>query len=73
MRCSSQDIQGFAQPITDVLYPDDQYTHTDAIFAVKQSLMAKFEKIDDPERNAAEGVEGPFFEVSHDFYLVPMK
>jgi catechol 1,2-dioxygenase len=73
MRCFWQDIQGFAQPINDIRDPDDQDMHSDAVFAVKPSLIAKFKKTDDPERIAAEGVEGPFCEVSHDFDLVPMK
>ena len=35
--------------------------------------MAKFEKVEDANRIAAEGVEGPFYEVVHDFVLAPAK
>ena len=41
------------------------------MFGVKQSLLAKFDWIDDPDRIEAAGMDGPYYEVVHDFVLVP--
>ncbi|WP_298432198.1 intradiol ring-cleavage dioxygenase [uncultured Jannaschia sp.] len=62
---------GFETLITHIFDPDDTYINSDAVFGVKQSLLAKFELIDDPVRIAAEGAAGPFHEVIHDFVLAP--
>ncbi|MFO6463403.1 intradiol ring-cleavage dioxygenase [Jannaschia sp. KMU-145] len=62
---------GFETLITHIFDPDDTYIDSDAVFGVKQSLLAKFELIDDPDRIAAEGAAGPFHEVIHDFVLAP--
>ena len=63
------DADGFEKLVTHIFDPDDDYIHSDAVFGVKESLMAKFEKIDDPSRLKEEGVDGPFYEVVHDFVL----
>jgi catechol 1,2-dioxygenase len=60
---------GFESLTTHIFDPDDDYIHSDAVFGVKESLLAEFKLIDDPERIAAEGKDGPFFEVIHDFVL----
>ncbi|MGJ8586269.1 MAG: hypothetical protein ACSHXD_19435 [Marinosulfonomonas sp.] len=57
--------------ITHIFDPDDKYIHSDAVFGVKESLLAKFDLIEDPTRIAAEGAKGPFYEVVHDFVLAP--
>ena len=65
------EAEGFETLITHIFDPDDKYIHSDAVFGVKESLMAKFDLIEDPDRIAAEGAAGPFYEVVHDFVLAP--
>lgn len=62
---------GYETLVTHIFDPDDKYIHSDAVFGVKESLLAKFDFIEDPDRIKAEGAEGPFYEVTHDFVLVP--
>jgi catechol 1,2-dioxygenase len=64
---------GHESLVTHIFDPDDPYIHSDAVFGVKESLMATFEKVDDPGRIAAEGFGGPFHAVEHDFVLAPVK
>ena len=63
------EAEGYETLITHIFDPDDKYIHSDAVFGVKESLLAKFDLIEDPDRIAAEGAEGPFYEVVHDFVL----
>jgi protocatechuate 3,4-dioxygenase beta subunit len=63
------EAQGFDTLVTHIFDPDDPYIHSDAVFGVKQSLLAKFDLITDPARIAAEGMDGPFHLVEHDFVL----
>lgn len=67
------EAQGFEALVTHIFDPDDPYINSDAVFGVKQSLMAKFDWITDPERIKAEGMTAPFFLVEHDFVLAPAK
>jgi len=60
---------GFEKLTTHIFDPDDPYINSDAVFGVKQSLLAEFKRIDDPQRAAALGFDGPFFDVEHDFVL----
>lgn len=62
---------GFDTLTTHIFDPDDPYIHSDAVFGVKQSLMAKFELVTDPARQAASGYSKPYYEVAHDFILAP--
>jgi hydroxyquinol 1,2-dioxygenase len=64
---------GFETLTTHIFDPDDPYIHSDAVFGVKESLMAKFEPVSDPARMAAQGFDKPFVEVHHDFVLAPVK
>lgn len=63
------EAEGFETLITHIFDPDDEYIQSDAVFGVKESLLAKFDLIEDPARIAAEGAKGPFYEVVHDFVL----
>ena len=65
--------EGFDTLTTHIFDPDDPYIHSDAVFGVKQSLMAKFEPVTDPARQAAAGYAGAYYEVAHDFVLAPAK
>ncbi|WP_415919842.1 intradiol ring-cleavage dioxygenase [Tateyamaria sp. SN6-1] len=66
------EADGYETLVTHIFDPDDKYITSDAVFGVKESLLAKFELIDDPDRIAAEGADGPFYEVVHDFVLAPV-
>ncbi|MEM9552552.1 MAG: 6-chlorohydroxyquinol-1,2-dioxygenase, partial [Pseudomonadota bacterium] len=48
---------------------DDPYIHSDVVFGVKESLMAKFELIEDPQAIKDAGFDEPFYLVEHDFVL----
>lgn len=62
---------GFATVTTHFFDPDDPYIDSDAVFGVKASLMAKFEKVTDAAEAAAHGTTAPFWRVKNDFVLVP--
>lgn len=62
---------GFETLITHIFDPDDPYIHSDAVFGVKESLLATFEKVEDAARIKAAGFDSPYFEVVHDFVLAP--
>lgn len=63
------EAKGFDTLVTHIFDPDDDYINSDAVFGVKESLMAKFDLINDPKRIAEENANGPFYEVIHDFVL----
>jgi protocatechuate 3,4-dioxygenase beta subunit len=65
------EANGYETLITHIFDPDDKYINSDAVFGVKESLLAKFDLIEDPERIASEDTDGPFYEVIHDFVLAP--
>lgn len=61
---------GFEPLTTHIFDPDDAYITSDAVFGVKQSLLADFRRIDDPDRARGLGFHGGWFwEVEHDFVL----
>lgn len=60
---------GFEDLTTHIFDPDDPYIHSDAVFGVKESLMAKFDLIEDPAMIAEAGFDGPYYLVEHDFVL----
>ena len=53
----------------DIFDPGDPYIESDAVFGVKESLLAEFKRVEDPALAKQLGFEGPFFEVEHDFVL----
>jgi catechol 1,2-dioxygenase len=60
---------GFETLTTHIFDPEDPYINSDAVFGVKESLLAKFDRTHDPKRAAAYGFEGDFWDVKHDFVL----
>jgi catechol 1,2-dioxygenase len=60
---------GFDTLITHIFDPDDPYIDSDAVFGVKKSLVAEFNKVDDPNRSASVGFDGPYWDVEFDFVL----
>ncbi len=59
------EAQGYARLVTHIFDPDDPYIRSDAVFGVKESLMAKFNYITDPDS----GIDGPFYDLAFDFVL----
>ena len=52
--------------------PDDPFIDSDAVFGVKESLIADFNRVDDPARIAEVGLDGDFYwDVEFDFVLAP--
>jgi catechol 1,2-dioxygenase len=64
---------GFDPLTTHIFDPDDPYIHSDAVFGVKESLMARFEPVNDTARQAENGFEGLYYDVEHDFVLAPAR
>ncbi|MDK1387749.1 intradiol ring-cleavage dioxygenase [Sinorhizobium sp. 8-89] len=60
---------GFETLITHIFDPDDPYINSDAVFGVKESLLAEFKRTHDPVRAKEYGFEEDFWEVEHDFVL----
>lgn len=57
--------------ITHIFTPDCRYLAEDAVFGVKDSLIADFTKITDREKANELGFETPFWSVEWDFVLAP--
>ncbi|MGV1792347.1 intradiol ring-cleavage dioxygenase [Rhizobium sp. A37_96] len=62
---------GFETLTTHIFDPDDPYIHSDAVFGVKESLLAEFKLTDDPARARELGFRRSFWQVEHDFVLAP--
>lgn len=67
------EAEGHDRLVTHIFDPDDPYIRSDAVFGVKESLLARFERVEDPAAIAEAGFAGPFFLVEHDFVLAPVK
>lgn len=61
--------EGYDPLTTHIFDPDDPYINSDAVFGVKESLLAEFRKVDDPARVAEMGFDGPYWDVTFDFVL----
>ena len=55
--------------VTHIFDPDDAYIGSDAVFGVKESLLARFNWVTDAGEIAKAGMAGPFHLVAHDFVL----
>ena len=60
---------GFETLITHIFDPNDPYIDSDAVFGVKQSRLAEFKKVDDPEAAAKVQLTAPFYDVEFAFVL----
>lgn len=60
---------GYDPLTTHIFDPDDPYINSDAVFGVKESLLAEFNWIEDADRAKAVGFDGPFWDVEFDFVL----
>jgi len=61
--------QGFRPITTHIFTPDCPYLHSDAVFGVKESLVADFQTVDDAKKAAELGFPNPFISVHWDFVL----
>lgn len=60
---------GYDPVITHIFTPDCRYLSEDAVFGVKESLIADFERVEDAEQATALGFTGSFWSVTWDFTL----
>jgi catechol 1,2-dioxygenase len=60
---------GYETLTTHIFDPDDEYINSDAVFGVKESLLAEFKNTHDPARSKDYGFAGDFWDVEHDFVL----
>lgn len=64
--------EGYDEVTTHIFDPDDPYIDNDAVFGVKESLIAEFVKVEDAERIEQVGFTGPhYWDVEFDFVLTP--
>ncbi|MDQ6433292.1 intradiol ring-cleavage dioxygenase [Mesorhizobium sp. LHD-90] len=61
--------ENFDPLVTHIFDPDDPYINSDAVFGVKESLLAEFKRVDDPARSKELGFDGWFWDVEYDFVL----
>src|SRR5882672_6451115 len=62
---------GYQQVITHVFVEGDPYLDGDAVFAVKDSLVAKYRKVNDAAEAKKLGLPNPFLKLHWDFRLAP--
>jgi catechol 1,2-dioxygenase len=62
---------GYQQVITHVFVAGDPYLDSDAVYAVKDSLIGQFKKVDSPEEAKKLGLPNPFTKLEWDFRLAP--
>jgi hydroxyquinol 1,2-dioxygenase len=62
---------GYQQVITHVFVGGDQYLDSDAVFAVKDSLIGEWKKVDAAEEAKKLGMPNPFLKMEFDFRLAP--
>jgi hydroxyquinol 1,2-dioxygenase len=62
---------GYQQVITHVFVEGDPYLDSDAVFAVKDSLVAKYKKVSDAAEAKKLGMPNPFLKLTWDFRLSP--
>lgn len=62
---------GYQPVITHVFVDGDPYLDGDAVFAVKDSLIAQYRKVDDAAEAKRLGMPNPFLRLDWDFRLAP--
>lgn len=63
--------EGYQPVTTEIFREGDAYIDSDAVFGVKDSLVAEFVKSDDADEAAKWNIPTPFRAVQYDFVLVP--
>jgi catechol 1,2-dioxygenase len=64
---------GYQQVITHVFVEGDKHLDGDAVFAVKNSLIGKYKKVNNPDEAKKLGMPNPFLKLNWDFHLSPDK
>jgi len=64
---------GYQQVITHVFVEGDPYLDSDAVFAVKDSLVGKYKQVNSAEQAKKLGLPNPFLKLEWDFHLSPEK
>lgn len=64
---------GYETVITHVFAPDCPYLAEDAVFGVKESLVGRFDRVEDPMRADAFGLSGAFWLTAPRFVLQRLK
>jgi hydroxyquinol 1,2-dioxygenase len=62
---------GYQQVITHVFVEGDPHLDDDAVYAVKDSLVAKYHKVNDAAEAKKLGMPNPFLKLTWDFRLAP--
>jgi protocatechuate 3,4-dioxygenase beta subunit len=65
------DADGYRPLITHLFVSGDAYLGIDAAFGVRDGLVLDFSTQDDPAQISANGMPGPYYDVSYDLVLVP--
>ena len=60
---------GYDPIITHIFTPDSEYLSEDAVFGVKETLIADLDKVDDPAEGNRLGIATPFWLISWNFTL----
>jgi len=64
---------GYQQVITHVFVEGDPHLDGDAVYAVKNSLIGKYKKVNNPEQAKKRGLPNPFLTLTWDFRLAADK
>ena len=62
---------GYQQVITHVFVEGDPYLDSDVVFAVKDSLVGAWKKVESADEAASLGMPSPFLRLDYDFHLAP--
>ena len=62
---------GYEQLVTHLFAAGDEYLDSDAVFGVKESLVARFEHVDSAVEAKRLGMPSPFLRLDFDFRLAP--
>ena len=62
---------GYRALTTHIFVAGSPYIESDAVFAVKKSLIKEFVQVDDPAQAAIYGLDGPFWRANFDIILLP--
>jgi hydroxyquinol 1,2-dioxygenase len=62
---------GYRQVITHIFVEGDPYLDSDAVFAVKDSLIGTYRKVDSADEAKKLGMPAPFLKLEWDFRLAP--
>lgn len=63
--------EGYEPVVTHLFVEGDKYLESDAVFAVKESLIKDFDQVDDARKAKEYGIGNPFRQVYHEFTLAP--